>query len=331
MKDIINWGILGCSRIATQKIIPAVIGNPRIHISAIASRNNDTAEYYCRKFGIEKPYGSYDELLDDPSIDAVYISLPNSLHCEWSIKAAQKGKNILCEKPAGITPEEIIVMLNECKNNKVLFLEGFMYRFHPQHKRVKDLIKCGVIGEVNLVTVAFSYLLNDRHSKIKLDKFLGGGCLLDIGCYCVDLCRLIFESEPEKVFAEAKISPQYDVDVSLNAVLSFPGDKKGIIDCSFEMFRRNSYKVVGTKGEIYVPNGFSPAGESQIRIVTSEGEVCETFSPLNLFFEEFLHFSQCLLQDKPLVVDQINCYYNGLVLARLEKSYRMSQLMTRKL
>ena len=135
----INWGIIGCSKIATTKVIPAVKNASNVNISAMASRQKEKAEYYCQKLGIKNFYGSYEELLEEPSIDAVYISLPNSLHCEWSIAAARRKKHILCEKPAGINPVEVEKVIHECKKN-VLFLEGFMYRFHPQHIKAKEYI-----------------------------------------------------------------------------------------------------------------------------------------------------------------------------------------------
>lgn len=296
MRKIVNFGILGCSKVATEKVIPAVKNASNVNISALASRQKQKAEYYCQKLGIKNSYGSYEELLEDPLIDAVYISLPNSLHCEWAFKASQNGKHVLCEKPAGTNPDEVKQVLEECRENNVLFMEGFMYRFHPQHQRVKKHISDGTIGDVKLVKSSFSFPLSDRHSKIRLNKFLGGGCLLDIGCYCVDISRWIFESEPLAVFSQAVISKEYGVDTSFVGFLSFPGGKEAVFDCSFEMYRRNSYEVIGSKGKIEIPNAFTPADHTQITIHSDKKCFVEDFKPINQYLEEFSWFSQCILE-----------------------------------
>lgn len=296
MRKIVNFGILGCSKVATEKVIPAVKNASNVNISALASRQKQKAEYHCQKLGIKNSYGSYEELLEDPLIDAVYISLPNSLHCEWAFKASQNGKHILCEKPAGTNPDEVKLVLEECRENNVLFMEGFMYRFHPQHQMVKKHISDGTIGDVKLVKSSFSFPLSARHSKIRLSKSLGGGCLLDIGCYCVDISRWIFESEPLSVFSHAVISKEYGVDTSFVGFLSFPGGKEAVFDCSFEMCRRNSYEVIGSKGKIEVPTAFTPASQTQITIHNEKSCFTENFQPISQYLEEFTWFSQSILE-----------------------------------
>jgi len=320
MIKIVNFGILGCSKVATEKVIPAVKNASNVNISALASRQKEKAEYYCQKLGIKNSYGSYEELLEDASIDAVYISLPNSLHCEWAFKASQNGKHILCEKPAGTNPDEVKQVLEECRGNNVLFMEGFMYRFHPQHQRVKKHISDGAIGDVKLVKSSFSFPLSDRHSKIRLNKSLGGGCLLDIGCYCVDISRWIFESEPLSVSSQAVISKEYGVDTSFVGFLNFPGGKKAVIDCSFEMCRRNSYEVIGSNGRIEVPNAFTPTGQTKITIHNEKGCFTENFQAISQYLEEFTWFSQCVLEITDDQKKSLDAFYNARTIYALRLS-----------
>lgn len=259
MKDQkVRWGVLGCASIALGKVIPAIQSSTNGEVIAISSRQLEKAREHAQALDIARAYGSYEELLAGPDVEAVYIPLPNSHHCAWTLKAAQARKHILCEKPAATTPEECEQMIEAYLANRVLFMEGFMYRFHPQHQRVKEIIESGAIGTVKLMRASFSFPMVERHSKIRLSKALGGGALMDVGSYCINACRCILGAEPTIVFASAEMSHDGQVDSSLIATLDFPEGVKCLIDCGFTMTRRHAYEVVGTEGKIDVPAAFVP-------------------------------------------------------------------------
>src|SRR5690625_2330163 len=182
----IKWGIISTARIGITQLIPAIKRSTNAEVVAIATQSDiNKATLIAEQFQIEKVYNSYEKLLNDPNIDAVYIPLPNHLHKEWAIKAAQKGKHILCEKPAALTTEEVYEIKKACEENNVLFMEAFMYYFHPQHNRVKEIIDTGEIGEVTFMQAGFSFYLAEerRAHNIRMSGEKGGGSIYDIGCY----------------------------------------------------------------------------------------------------------------------------------------------------
>jgi predicted dehydrogenase len=316
----VRWGVLGCSSTAIGKVIPAVQSSANVEVIAISSRNMEKAKENARVLGIKSAYGSYEELLADPDVDAVYIPLPNSLHCDWTVRAAKTGKQVLCEKPAAMSPEECEQMMKACQKNQVFFMEGFMYRFHPQHQRVKEIIGSGVIGTVKLMRASFSFPMAARHSKIRLSKELGGGALMDVGCYCINACRFILDAEPIRVFASAEMSPDGQVDTLLVATLEFPENVKGVIDCGLTMTRRHAYEVVGTEGKIDVPAAFVPTEETSITITKEGMKQEERFEAINQYRLEFEHFSECIIQRRSprfLLQDALS---NSKVIVALRRS-----------
>lgn len=254
MKQV-RWGILSTATIAQQALIPAIERAENAKVVAIASSQLQKAQDVADHFSIEKTYGNYEALLDDPEIDAVYIPLPNHLHKEWVIAAAQKGKHILCEKPAALSSADFLEMRHACEVNKVLFLEAFMYQFHPQHARVKEIIASGEIGAVKLVRAAFSFLLDDPNN-IRLIYQDGGGAMYDIGCYAVHTLRNIIGTEPNFIHAEGVFHPEHGVDMDVAGYLKFPDGERGIFDVSFSMAPRSEYEIIGTTGTIHVPRPY---------------------------------------------------------------------------
>ncbi len=325
----VRWGVLGCARIAVGKAIPAIQSSTNGEVIAISSRQLEKAREHAQTLDIAQAYGSYEELLADSEVEAMYIPLPNSLHCEWTVRAAQAGKHVLCEKPAATTPEECEQMIEVCRENQVLFMEGFMYRFHPQHQRVKEIINSGAIGTVKLMRASFSFPMAERHSQIRLSQSLGGGALMDVGSYCINACRWILGAEPIVVFASAEMSPDGQVDTSLVATLDFPGDVKCVIDCGFTMTRRHAYEVVGTAGKIDVPAAFVPTGETHIT-VTKEGGTKqeERFEAVNQYRLEFEHFSECILQKTPPRFLPQDALANSKVIAALRQSINDGKSVT---
>ncbi|MBE4907851.1 Gfo/Idh/MocA family oxidoreductase [Bacillus luteolus] len=261
----VRWGVLSTANIAREAFIPAALASKYADIIAIGS-GNDIVEIIARNFSIPTIYPSYDELLDCDEIDAVYIPLPNSMHEQWVKKAAAKGKHVLCEKPAGLSEKSLEEMVSVCLKNNVLFMEAFMYQFHPQHERVKEIIRLGVIGEVQQIEATFSFELNQHSPNIRLDKSLGGGSLFDVGCYCIHTFSLLLESLPKEVSAWANLK---EVDLTANGRLVYDNGVQALFECSFEKPFKHEYTIIGTEGKITVPRAYRPdvtQGEGIIRI-----------------------------------------------------------------
>lgn len=249
----IRWGILSAANIAYDQILPALRRSDRAEVVAIASRSEGRAE----RFNIPTIYKEYDQLLDDPKIDAVYIPLPNALHTEWSIKAAKKGKHILLEKPAALTSAEVKDIQVAVLENNVVFMEAFMYQFHKQHQRVKELLDSNYIGEYLHVKAHFSWMLDDPND-IRLKPDLGGGALWDVGCYGIHAMSQIIGMKPTKVTMAGKIHPEYKVDTLSTCVFTDDKGRTAEITASVELPFINRYEIIGPKGTILVDSSFRP-------------------------------------------------------------------------
>jgi D-xylose 1-dehydrogenase (NADP+, D-xylono-1,5-lactone-forming) len=223
----------------------------RVEVAAVASRDRSRAEQYAREHGIERAYGSYDELLADPELDAVYVSVPNALHVEWSIRALEAGKHVLCEKPLSRRPAEVERAFDAAERAGRVLMEGFMYRHHPQTRRLTELVDEGAVGELRLVESTFSFSLTDL-GNVRMRPELDGGALMDVGCYCVSGSRLL-AGEPESVAGEAVIGST-GVDVRFAAVLRFPGDVVAHFDCGLDVPARSELVAVGSEGSLRVPD-----------------------------------------------------------------------------
>jgi D-xylose 1-dehydrogenase (NADP+, D-xylono-1,5-lactone-forming) len=256
-------------------------------VVAIASRSRDEAIALGAQWNIPRTYASYSDIVADPDVEALYIPLPNHLHAPWSIEAAKRGKHVLCEKPAATTPAECAAILAACESAGVHFFEGFMYRFHPQHARVRQLLADGVIGQPSLVRARFSFPLEARHSPTKLDSAAGGGALLDLGSYCVDLCRWVFDDEPATVFAHAAPRSGAAVERAVAAILDFGTGRAAVFDVSFDLVRHHAYDVLGPVGRIEVPSAFVPDGETTIIVDTLAGRLTERFGYVDQFRAQF--------------------------------------------
>ncbi len=254
----VQWGILGCARIAATALIPGIKGSTNGEVLAVASRNPEKAKEYARKFDILRAYGSYEELLDDPEIQAVCVPLPNSLHKEWTIKAAEKGKHVLCEKPIACCAADAEDMSDACRQHGVLLMEAFAQRFHPQYQRVQELIREGRIGRILRITAAMSRSLYPA-DDIRMNPILGGGALLDLGCYCINTARHLVASEPVSVFATQEIG-QSGVDERTTGMLYFPGGEILQFDTNLHLDDKHFEQgctVCGEKGRIHIPQAFS--------------------------------------------------------------------------
>ena len=297
----IRWGIMSTANIGRTEMIPAIFRAENAEVIAIASRGNKVHQV-AAELSIPKAYESYDELLEDQDIDAVYIPLPNHLHKEWVFKAAKKEKHILCEKPISLTADEASEMVQVCRKENVHFMEGFMYQFHPQHERVREIISSGEIGEVKLVKSSHSFNLVDREGDIRMAKEMGGGSLYDVGCYSIHAIRSILEAEPVEVHGHAEIDPATGVDTSTYVYMEFADGVKAILDCSFEMTDRDEYEVIGTKGSIKVPYAFRPDRNGGVgHIIVRTGSISREEKVYgDIYRLEVEHFSKAILEKHEL-------------------------------
>lgn len=260
---ILRWGILGCAAIADRAVIPAIQASETGQLIGIASRDETKAKNKAEQFDIPKYYGSYEALLADPDIDAVYIPLPNHLHKQLTIAAAKAGKHILCEKPLALNAEEAQEMVDACKEAGVHLAEAFMYRHHPRIARVKEIVASGEIGDLRAIRGVFTYNGAANKGDIRQVKEWGGGGLFDVGCYPLSAARLIMGVEPEAVTVQALFSPEHDeVDMMASGLVEFPGNVALTFDCGMWANFRNELEIVGTEGTIVLKPSFLPSKEN---------------------------------------------------------------------
>ena len=248
MANAVKWGIMSTANI-NRKVIPGAHASPKIDLIAVASRDQARAEAYAKTWEIERAYGSYEALLEDPDVEAVYISLPNTMHIEWSIKALEAGKHVLCEKPLSRHADAVEAAFDTADRVGRLLSEAFMYRHNPQAKRAKELVDSGAIGELRLVRSTFSYSLYDEEN-IRLREEVEGGALMDVGCYTVSGSRL-FGGEPERVFGEAWFGPT-GTDWVFGGVLRFPDNVVALIDSGTAMPERDELEAIGSEGSLFL-------------------------------------------------------------------------------
>lgn len=322
----IAWGILGTAKIAEQELVPALQESENAKLLAIASRGLAKAKRFAKDHGISKAYGSYAELLKDPDIEAVYLPLPNHLHYEWTIKTAEAGKHVLCEKPLARSVGEAKAMFAACEANHVLLMEGFMYRFHPQTRRVQELLKQKVIGKPRLIRVAHSFPLHllNREEDFRWRMETGGGSLLDLGVYCIDTARYLFQADPVRAFAMSFFHPDHSAEAETRGILEFPGGRVAIIDSSFLVATRKEYEVVGAKGRIRALDPYNPGRgkDNEIEITIRGERTLEIIKAENEYRLEVDHFSRCIMDGTTPEVSQGSSIANIRVLHALEESAR---------
>ncbi len=248
MTATVKWGILSTADI-NRRLLPGATASPKVEVIAVASRDATRAEDYARKWHIERAYGSYDELLADPDVEAIYNPLPNTMHTEWSIKALDAGKHVLCEKPISRHTADVEAAFDAAERNDRLLSEAFMFRHNPQTARVRQLVAEGAIGELRLVRSTFSYGLYDGEN-IRLRTDFEGGALMDVGCYCVSGTRLL-AGEPERVHADAWFG-ETGTDWVFTATMRFPGDVLALFDCGTALVERDELEAIGSEGSLFL-------------------------------------------------------------------------------
>jgi predicted dehydrogenase len=269
MAGRLRWGILSTANIATQKVIPGLRRSARGEVLGIASREDGRATEVARRLEIPRSYGSYEALLADPDIDAVYIPLPNHLHAEWTVAAARAGKHVLCEKPLAMTAPDAQRMVDACRDAGVLLMEAFMYRHHPSWIAARELLASGRIGRLQAVDSWFSYY-NDDPANIRNILDAGGGALYDVGCYCVNLSRMLFDGEPVRVQAAVRRDQRLGVDVVTSGVLEFDGGIASFT-CSTRTEPDQRVHIYGTDGRISIEIPFNIPPDRPTRIFVTAG------------------------------------------------------------
>lgn len=257
----VRWGVLGGARIARERLIPLLQATPRSTVLAVASRDAQRAATMARDFAIPRWYAGYDALLADPEVDAVYIPLPPNLHAEWTLRAIAAGKAVLCEKPLATSYEDAVAITDAASEAGLLVTETQQYRHHPRFRALLALIEWGELGPVRLVRASFGYRATEKH-RVRLDPALGGGAILDLGCYLLDALRLIFGgARPEQVEAIVTLAPS-GVDDLAAATLRYPDARIGIIDCSLRLpWRAAPLEVVGELRSARLEHAFNPGDE----------------------------------------------------------------------
>ena len=296
----IRWGILSTARIGWHRVIPAMQASSNGEVFAIASRELGNAETVARKMGIPHAYGSYEALLADPEVDAIYNPLPNHLHAPWSIRCAEAGKPVLCEKPFALNAAEAQAMVEAFESGGLNLAEAFMYRFHPLTKKVVQLVQTGEIGQVRLFRSTFSFNLPDNNN-IRFSKEKGGGAMLDIGCYCLNIMRDVLGEEPTRVSASAYFGAETGVDEWLSAMLAFPSGALGHFGCSFRSGHDCSYEIFGEKGRILVDKGvlLNKDHQGTIRIWRGDAHEVLEFGKLDPYQLMVEDFAASLLEQRP--------------------------------
>lgn len=330
MKSKLRWGVLSTANIGVKKVIPGMQRGQHCEMAAIASRDLGKARQAAAELGIPKAYGSYEELLADPEIDAIYNPLPNQLHVPWTIKAAEAGKHVLCEKPLAMDADEARTLLAVRERTGVAIGEAFMIRTHPQWLRVRQLLDEDRIGPLRAVNAVFSYFNNDA-ANIRNQVECGGGALYDIGCYCIQSARFAFGEEPARVCGLIDRDPQLGTDRLTSALLDFPSGH-AIFTCSTQLVPYQRVQFLGTRGRIEIEIPFNAPPDRPTRIfVDTDGDLSgsgiqtESFPTADQYTLQGDAFAQAVLAGKPVPVTVEEGIANMAVIDAVFASARTGQ------
>lgn len=317
----LRWGLI-CTANINQALIPAIRASNRCELVAVASRALTRAREYARHWGIPRAHGSYQALLEDPEVDVIYNALPNSLHCEWTVRAIEAGKHVLCEKPLALTVEEVDRMADAAYRHGVVLMEAFMYRFHPQTLKTQELVSQGAIGQVRLIHAVFTYPLNDPYD-VRMDAVLGGGSLWDVGCYPVSFARAILGADPVEVFGWQVIG-ESGVDMTFAGQLRFATGALAQFDCSLEAPWRWRAEVVGSQGTLVLEDPWKPglSGPVAIRLHRDDGDERLPVEDVDPYLCEVEAMADCVLDGAPPLVSLADSRGNVATLQALYKSAR---------
>ena len=315
MTSVVNWGIVSTADINRQ-VIPGAHASEKVELVAVASRDQARADAYAHEWEIPRAYGSYEAMLADPDIEAVYISLPNTLHAEWSMKALEAGKHVLCEKPFTRHPEEVTAAFDTADRTGRLLTEAFMYRHNPQTKRLAELVAEGAIGELRLVRSAFSYSLYD-FDNIRLQTGVEGGALMDVGCYNVSGSRLL-GGEPTRVWGEAWYGPS-GTDWVFTGTMRFPGEVIATFDCGTAMTGRDELEAIGSEGSLFLDDPWHCANPA-IELRREDGVERIEIAREDSYRLELENLSDAIRGEAPLLLGREDALGQARVLEALHAS-----------
>jgi predicted dehydrogenase len=301
MMNKVKWGVLSSSKFARTKVIPALLKGAYTELAAIASRDLTRAQAIAAQFGIPKAYGSYEELLADPEIQVIYNPMANHLHVPWSVRALQAGKHVLCEKPIGLNAAEAQHLLDVSKQHPHLkVMEAFMYRHHPQWQRAREIVREGGIGELRTIDSFFSYF-NADPANIRNQADIGGGGLMDIGCYNISLSRFIFDAEPQRVIGLLDYDPQFRTDRLASGILDF-GRGTATFTCSTQLTPYQRVNLFGTEGRVEIEIPFNAPPDRRCHIWHQRGEEFREirFDLCDQYTIQADLFSQAVSNDTPV-------------------------------
>lgn len=305
----IRWGILSTGSIAGQ-FASELAQSDRGTLVAVASRNMETARGFASLHGSPRAHSSYADLISDPEVEAVYIAPPHPMHCEWAVRAAEAGKHVLCEKPAGMSAKEVAEMTGAARKNEVFFMEAFMYRCHPQIATLRSLIRSGEIGTVRMIHATLSFYRGPYGTGDRLiSKALGGGAILDVGCYVASMARMVAgeasgrrHAEPEDLKAISRFEPREQTDLISSAILSFPDGPIAMVQCGMGFWAENIVRIEGDLGRITLTSPWFAGPEASIRIHSQESgteRVIPTETPeRGLYSFEIGEVARCIAEGK---------------------------------
>ncbi|MBW9060476.1 Gfo/Idh/MocA family protein [Agrobacterium pusense] len=306
MTRTIRWGVLGCAGIAAKAVIPAIQSSRLGRVAAIASRDAGKAREMAVRFGIARSYGSYDDLLADPEIDAIYNPLPNHLHVPLTIKALEQGKPVLCEKPIALDATQAAELATAQKVADLPVAEAFMVRHHPQWKKARAMIAAGRLGEARVIQTIFSYYLDDP-ANVRNQADIGGGGLFDVGCYAFNTARFLFDAEPLQAIALMERDPVFGTDRLTSGLLAFPEGRQLAFTCSTQLSLTQKVTVLGTRGRLEIPIPFNaPADEPTVLIfddgrdLTGGGREEIMIGQVDQYREQADAFAEAILSGEPL-------------------------------
>lgn len=306
MTATIRWGVLGCAGIAAKAAIPAIQSSRLGRVTAIASRDAGKASDMAARFGIAKAYGRYEELLADPEIDAIYNPLPNHLHVPWTIKALERGKPVLCEKPIALDAAEATTLAAVQKSTGLPVAEAFMVRHHPQWQTARVLVAEGRIGEARAIQTIFSYYLDDP-GNVRNRADIGGGGLFDVGCYAINTARFLFGAEPLQAIALLERDPVFGTDRLASGLLAFPEGRQLAFTCSTQLALTQKVTVLGTRGRLEIPIPFNAPADQPTRLILDDGRDLAgggreeiAIEAVDQYREQADAFCEAILKVKPL-------------------------------
>jgi predicted dehydrogenase len=321
----LRWGLLSTARINKALFTP-LRTSKRNRLLAVASRSRDKAEAYAREKKIERAYGSYTDLLADPEIDVIYNPLPNHLHAEWTIKAVEAGKHVLCEKPLALSMDEVNGMAAAAKKHGRVVAEAFMYRSHPKTLKVKEIVDSGELGRVKIVRGSFTFLMTNPNDY-RWQPEMGGGGLWDIGCYPLSYTRTVLGAEPLEVFGWQVTGPT-GVDEVFTAQLHFPGDIYAQFDCSVKIPYHTFMEIVGDEGTLNVPNPFNPGAREALYLTKNGKTRSVTVKGPEPYVSEVEDMADAILLGKPPRVSLADSRANVAAILALFESAKLGKPVT---